>query len=347
MTVLGGRRRCATRMVPSQRGEDVTAIGVPEVEATKANAPRRPISSRRVLAHRGRLPAARFLLPALALYGVVFLLPLIGSLPLSFSNWNGISRFGFDGLVNFRQLLTSSAFLNALEHNAIILGAFLVLVNVVALGLALLLNRQPAGYQVYRTLIFLPAVLSLVASGFIWTVLLDPQIGVINPWLKDIGFASFQPQWLSSPHLALLVVILVSWWQWGGVPMVVYGAGLKAIPVELLDAAEVDGAVGLLRLRYVILPLLQPAVVVTTILTFVTAFQSFAVVYILEGVEGAPGGATDVVGTLIYRTAFGTGAFSSTANLGYSEANAVGVMVVLAIGLVLLQAYFRRRMVEL
>jgi raffinose/stachyose/melibiose transport system permease protein len=142
----------------------------------------------------------------------------------------------------------------------------------------------------------------LVATGFIWTVLLDPQIGVINPLLQSMGLGFIHPQWLASPHLALATVVL---------------------------------------------PLLRPAIVVTTVLTFVTAFQSFAVVYILEGIEGAPGGATDVVGTLIYRTAFGTGAFSSTANLGYSEANAVGVMVVLAVGLVFMQLYFRHRIVEL
>jgi raffinose/stachyose/melibiose transport system permease protein len=277
----------------------------------------------------------------------VFIVPFIGSLPLSFSDWNGISRFSFSGIGNFKQVVTSSAFLSALEHNAVMVGSFFVLSNVVALGLALLLNRRPAGYQVYRTLIFLPAILSLVATGFIWTVLLDPQIGVINPLLQSMGLGFIHPEWLASPHLALAVVIVVSWWQWGGVPMVIYGAGLKSIPGELLDAAQVDGAIGFRRMRYVVLPLLRPAIVVTTVLTFVTAFQSFAVVYVLEGIEGAPGGATDVVGTLIYRTAFGTGAFSSTANLGYSEANAVGVMVVLAVGLVFMQLYFRHRIVEL
>lgn len=294
-----------------------------------------------------RLPAGRFLLPALLLYGVVFIVPCVGSLPLALSDWNGISRFAFNGLNNFALVVTSASFLTALEHNAIMFGAFFVLCNVVALGLALLLNRRPAGYQVYRTLIFLPAILSLVATGFIWTVMLDPQIGVVNPALKAIGLGFLQPQWLASPHLALAMVILVSWWQWGGVPMVIYGAGLKAIPTQLLDAAEVDGAAGLRRLRYVVLPLLRPAIVVATILTFVTTFQTFAVVYVLEGIEGAPGGATDVVGTLIYRTAFGVGLFSSTANLGFSEANAVGVMVILGVGLFLLQLYFRRRIVEL
>ncbi|HXW78924.1 MAG TPA: sugar ABC transporter permease, partial [Acidimicrobiales bacterium] len=292
--------------------------------------------------HRGaKLPAARFLLPALVLYGLVFIVPFLGSLPLSFSNWNGISRFAFNGVSNLADVVTNASFLAALRHNAIMVGAFFLLTNVVGLGLALLLNRRPAGYQIYRTLIFLPAILSLVATGFIWTVMLDPQIGVVNPALKAIGLGFFQPQWLSSPRLALGMVILVSWWQWGGVPMVIYGAGLKAIPTQLLDAAEVDGAIGLRRLRYVIIPLLRPAIVVTTILTFVTCFQSFAVVYVLEGVEGAPGGATDVVGTLIYRTAFGNGIYSSTTNLGFSEANAVGVMVILSVGMILLQMYFR------
>jgi ABC-type sugar transport system permease subunit len=281
------------------------------------------------------------------LFGLGFIVPFIGSVPLSLSDWNGISRFSFNGLGNFKQVVTSTAFLSALEHNAVMVGSFFVLSNVVALGLALLLNRRPAGYQIYRTLIFLPAILSLVATGFIWTVMLDPEIGVVNPMLKSIGLGFFQPQWLASPHLALATVVLVSWWQWGGVPMVIYGAGLKSIPTELIDAAHVDGAEGFRRLRYVVLPLLRPAIVVTTILTFVTAFQSFAVVYVLEGIEGAPGGATDVVGTLIYRTAFGTGAFSSTSNLGFSEANALGVMVIIGAALVLLQLYFRRRIVEL
>ena len=300
--------------------------------------------------HRGatqRLPAARFLFPALLLFGVVFIVPTIGALPLSLSNWNGISHFAFNGLDNFRLVVTSASFLAALEHNAIMVGAFFVLCNIVALGLAMLLNRRPAGYQIYRTLIFTPAILSLVATGFIWTVLLDPEIGDVNPALKALGLGFIHPLWLASPNLALPMVILVSWWQWGGVPVVIYGAGLKAIPDQLLDAAEVDGATGFRRLRYVIIPLLRPAIVVTTILTFVTTFQSFAVVYVLEGVEGAPGGATDVVGTLIYRTAFGTGTFSSTSNLGFAEANAVGVMVILGVGILLLQLYFRRRMVEL
>lgn len=296
---------------------------------------------------RQRLPAGRFLFPALLLFGGVFIVPFLGGLPLSFSNWNGITRFSFNGLANFRNLLKSAAFGSALEHNAIMVGAFFVLINVVGLGLALLINQRPFGYRVYRALIFLPFMMSLVATGFIWEVLLDPQIGIVNPWLKDIGLTSFQPQWLDSPHLALAVVIVVTWWQWGGVAVVIYGAGLNAIPMELMDAAKVDGAVGWSRFRLIVMPLLRPAVVITTILAFVTSMQAFAVTDVMEGIQGAPAGATDVLGTLIYRVAFGSGTQNPTSNLGYAETNAVAMMILLGCGLLLLQLYFRRRMVEL
>jgi raffinose/stachyose/melibiose transport system permease protein len=280
------------------------------------------------------LPAGRFLLPAVLLYGVVFALPMLLCVPLSLTNWNGITRTVYVGLSNFEAVFTSLQFYAALRHNVIILVALFLLANTVALGLALLIERQPAGHQVYRTLIFLPAVVSFLATGFIWDVLLDPIIGVVNPLLKTLGLGFLQHEWLASPRLALPTVILVSWWQWGGVPMAVYTAGLRAIPDELLDAAEVDGAAGLVRFRYVVLPLLRPAVVVTTVLTFVTAFQTFAVVYVLEGVEGAPIGRTDVISTFIYRS-FG--------DIGYDEVNALAVMAILGVGLLVMQLWFRRR----
>jgi raffinose/stachyose/melibiose transport system permease protein len=226
------------------------------------------------------------------------------------------------------------------------LVAFALGGNAIALGVALLINRRPFGYRVYRTLIFLPVILSLTATGFIWSVILNPQIGLLNPALKAIGLGFIHPLWLASPTLALASVIVVSWWQWGGVPVVVYEAGLKVIPRELLDSAEVDGASPFARLRHVVLPLLRPAISINAILTVVTVFQSFAVVFVLEGVEGAPNFGTDVAGTLIYRTAFGLGTYGATSNLGFAEANAVCVMVVVGIGLLLIQSYFRRRMVD-
>ncbi len=295
--------------------------------------PRRPAERR----PRRAFPAGPFLLPAGLLYGFVIGLPLVAGVPLSLTNWNGITTTAFVGFSNFEAVFTSLQFYAALRHNAILLAALFVLANTVGLGLALLIERRPAGYQVYRTLIFLPAVVSFLATGFIWSVLLDPAIGVLDPAVRGLGLGFLAREWLASPHLALGTVILVSWWQWGGVPVAVYATGLKAIPDDLLDAAEIDGAAGLRRLRHVVLPLLRPAVVVTTVLSFVTAFQSFAVVYVLEGPQGAPVGDTDVVNTFIYRS-FG--------DLGYDEVNALAVMAILGAGLLLVQLWFRRNSVE-
>ena len=303
-----------------------------------ARDPKRTPAGRQV-----RASGRRFLAPALLIYVVLFLVPVLGGIPLSLTNWDGIGRPVFVGFSNFATVLTSGAFLEAFEHNVLILGAFLVFVNTVGLGLAMLINTRPRGYQFYQTVIFLPVILSLVATGFIWTLMLSPVIGVVNPAIKAAGLDHFQPLWLAGPKIALWSVIVVAWWAWGGIPMVIYRAGLKTIPLELLDAAKIDGVGIWQMIRFVVVPLLRPAIVVTTVLTFVTSFQTFAVVYVLEGIQGAPGGATDVMGTLIYRSAFGVGIFDTSSNLGFAEANAIALVVVLGAALGALQLWNRRR----
>ena len=128
--------------------------------------------------------------------------------------------------------------------------------------------------------------------------------------------------------------------------ILIYGAGLRSIPLEVLEAAEMDGASRWQRFRHIVLPLMRPARAIITILLFITVAQIFDVVYVLEGIQGAPARATDVVGLLIYRAAFGGGSLSTDADLGQAEANAVAVMVVLGIVLGLIQWYFRRRAVD-
>lgn len=327
---IGGRgsRRRLERAPVARYGASVT-------DPAGARGPGRRLP-RRQTGHRppGELPAGRFLAPGVLLYSVVFALPMLGSIPLALTDWNGVTSTTYVGLSNFERVIGSQSFWLALEHNAIIAVSFLVLANVVGFALALLLERRPAGYRFYRTVIFMPAVLSFLATGFIWSVLLDPEIGVVNPLLGRIGLSSLEHDWLASPRLALAMVILIGWWQWGGVPMVIYGAGLRSIPDELLDMAEIDGVHGIARLRFVLLPLLRPAVLVTAVITLVTAFQTFAVVYVLEGPEGAPEGRTDVIATLMYRSFF---------DFGFAEANAAVVMVLLGVGLLVLQRLLLRR----
>jgi raffinose/stachyose/melibiose transport system permease protein len=288
----------------------------------------------------------RFVLPALILYGVIVLLPIVGGIPLSFVSWNGVSRPIFNGLANFRSIIHAGFFFTALLHVVIITAMFVVLANTVGLGLAVLLNSRPKGYRIYQTLIFLPVVVSLVATGFIWTLMLDPTIGLIPSLTQNHGPKILNQLWLANPRIALFSVIMVAWWQWGGIPILIYGAGLRGVPGELLEAADIDGASRARRFWRITVPLLRPATAVITILLFITVAQTFDVVYVLEGAQGAPAGATDVFGTLIYRTAFGVGP-GAVANLGLGEAVAVVVMVLLAVTLGIIQWYFRRRTVKL
>ena len=225
-----------------------------------ARDPKRTPAGRQV-----RASGRRFLAPALLIYVVLFLVPVLGGIPLSLTNWDGIGRPVFVGFSNFATVLTSGAFLEAFEHNVLILGAFLVFVNTVGLGLAMLINTRPRGYQFYQTVIFLPVILSLVATGFIWTLMLSPVIGVVNPAIKAAGLDHFQPLWLAGPKIALWSVIVVAWWAWGGIPMVIYRAGLKTIHSSFLDAAKIDGVGIWQMIRFVVVPLLRPAIVVTTV----------------------------------------------------------------------------------
>ena len=297
-------------------------------------------------ARRRQFPAwLGFLLPATILYSIIVLLPITGGLPLSVVSWNGVTRPIFNGLANFSHVVHSDFFISALRHVVILTIGFAILANTVGLGLAVLLNSRPKGYRIYQTLIFLPVVVSLVATGFIWTLMLDPTVGLIPSLTQNHGPHFLNQLWLGSPHLALFTVLLVAWWQWGGIPILIYGAGLRSVPKDLLEAADIDGASGTRKFWRITMPLLRPATAVITVLLFITVAQTFDVVYVLEGAQGAPAGATDVFGTLIYRTAFGVGP-GATANLGLGEAVAVTVMILVAVTLGIAQWYFRRRTVQ-
>lgn len=273
-----------------------------------------------------------FILPALAFYAVFFMLPTGTAFWLGTFGWSGLGDIKpFVGLANFGQILGSSAFYRAGLHNVEIFAGIFVLQNTVSLGLALLLNRRSAWAHIYRAIIFLPVITSAVATGFIWDTLLSPNIGAINPFLRDIGLGGLARNWLADPSLALPMVTLVQFWQWNGIAVVLYLAGLQGVPEELRQAARIDGADAWLTFRHVTFPLLAPAFTVLTVLSFIIVFRSFDLVYVLGGPSGAPDGATSVLGTLIYSDAFGIGgSFGSSMHMSYGIAEGVVLFVIVA-----------------
>jgi ABC-type sugar transport system permease subunit len=277
------------------------------------------------------IPYLWFLLPALVGYGVFFVYPTVRAFYLSLFDWTGVGPIGdFIGFQHFGELLRSDRFWSAALHSGQLFLFIFVFQNTVSLGLALMLNRRSRMTHIYRAIIFLPVIMSAVATGIIWILMLDPIIGVVNPVLRDVGLGWLQREWQADPEWAMRTVMLVQAWQWNGMAVVLYLAGLQNVPEDLKHAAMVDGARRWQVFRDVIFPMLAPAFTVVTVLSFILIFRAFDLIYVLTGPLGAPDGATLVIGVLIYGDAFGTSGYSSQPHMSYAIAEGVTLFVFLA-----------------
>lgn len=251
-----------------------------------------------------------FLAPAVLIYTVFMIYPLIDSLRLSLFAGSGPQAGQFIGLDNYRLLLTdpnlAPRFWGALRNNVTFFAIHMLVQNPLGLLLALLLSaRVLRGRAIYRSLLFAPTTLSVVIVGFIWQLLLSPLWGIVGDLLKLIGLGrAFQP-WLGLESTALPTLSLISVWQFVGIPMMLFLTALIAIPDELIEAARVDGASAWASFWRVKLPLILPTVGIVSILTFVGNFNAFDLVYATKGALAGPNFATDLLGTLFYRTFFG------------------------------------------
>ena len=187
------------------------------------------------------------------------------------------------GLTNFGQLLQNGSFWSAALHSAQLFLFIFVFQNTVSLGLALMLNRRSRMTHIYRAIIFLPVIMSAVATGVIWILMLDPIIGIVNPVLRDIGLGVWQREWQSDQTWAMRTVMLVQAWQWNGMAVVLYLAGLQNVPEDLKQAALVDGARRWQVFRDIVFPMLAPAFTVVTVLSFILIFRAFDLIYVLSG----------------------------------------------------------------
>ena len=275
-----------------------------------------------------------FVLPGLVFFVAFMIYPAIFAVGVSMTGWTGLgNEFPFVGLDNFVKALTSWPLYRAAINNGIMFISILIFQHTVGLFLAVQLNAKPRFMEFYRAVLFLPVIISLVATGFIWTLMLSPHIGFINPVLKDIGLGFLAKNWLSDPNYALGTVIFVSCWNALGWSIVLYLAGLQNIPEELTQAAHVDGANAWQTFWRVTFPLLSPSFTALTVLTFIGTFRAFDVVYVLTGPIGSPAYRTDILGTLIYRTAFG-GAGQSSNDVRMSLGIAMSLIVFVAMAII-------------
>ncbi len=252
---------------------------------------------------------AVFLAPAVLVYTMIMIVPLFGTLQMSFFK-NGEGGLVFSGLENFRTLFGderwSASFWNALGNNFWFFIIHMLVQNPIGILLAALLSNPKLRLRnTYRTSIFLPTLLSFVIVGFIWKLILSPIWGVAPNLLDAIGLKSLFAPWLGKEAYALTTVALVSVWQFVGIPMMLIYAALLSIPDEVLEAAECDGITGASQFWKIKLPLILPTIGIISILTFVGNFNAFDLVYTMQGALAGPNYATDILGTFLYRTFFG------------------------------------------
>jgi raffinose/stachyose/melibiose transport system permease protein len=250
-----------------------------------------------------------FLAPAVIIYSVFMIYPLIDSIRLSFFTLTDSGQEIFVGVDNFIKLfsntLYSVRFWGALKNNFVFFIINMLVQNPLGLLLASLLVSGGVGRKFYRTVLFLPTVLSVVIIGFIWNLILNPLWGVTSGMMKLVGLGAFFKPWLGLESTALIAVSLISVWQFIGIPMILFYSSLIGIPDELLEAARVDGANGWQIFWKIKFPLILPTVGVVSILTFVGNFNAFDLIYTMKGALAGPNFSTDIMGTLFYRTFFG------------------------------------------
>lgn len=271
-------------------------------------------------------------LPALvALFAFHFVPVAFGSY-YAFTDWDGLGHASWIGLRNFREIAGDGFERAVLWHTLELAGLFVVLVNAIGLALALALNRAIKTRNVLRVLFFAPVALSPLAIAFVWEWIFTPD-GALNRLLGSVGLSSLQRLWTVDPSTALWTVLVVLVWQFTGLTMVLYLAGLQQIPEEIEEAALVDGASGWLRFRKIVLPLLAPAITVSVTLTFVIGMRVFDQVFALTG--GGPVRATETLGFEVWKQTF------ELSRWGYGAAFSV-ILTLVVLGLALIQLMFLR-----
>ena len=250
-----------------------------------------------------------FLLPALTIYTIFFILPILDSIRLSFYNANGLIVQEFVGWGNFVKLFTQYPFkerlINAFVNNIEFFIIVTLIQNVVGFFFAYLLTRRLWGAPFLRKLSFLPTTLSVLVVGYLFAKLIfNPIFGVFNMLLKSLALGSLIRPWLGDPIFALPTLAFVVSWQFMGETILFYTAGIDNIPDEVIEAAKIDGANHLQMIRHIVVPAIMPIIGIVTILIFIGDFTQFDIVYAMSTTQGNPAYATDLFGSLFYRAAF-------------------------------------------
>ena len=274
-----------------------------------------------------------YLLPALGIYALFFIRPLAELVRISFLHWDGVGKASSAGLANYRTLLGGGdpIFWQAFLRNAEWMLGGIVVPTLIGLGFAVLITRGPLhGRTIFRTLLFLPQVLSSVLVAIVWGWIYNPNSGALNDFLGNMGLGALQRAWLGDSALVLPALFVVWAWVAYGFSMVVLAAALQNIDEDLFNAAKVDGASAISQFRHVLVPSIRRPLTVVMLINAISAFQVFDLVFIMT--NGGPFNSSQVLTLYMYNNAF---VFQK---VGYASAVAVMLgLIVIAVSVFFLR----------
>jgi raffinose/stachyose/melibiose transport system permease protein len=316
----------------SRTGKPLPGEGDPAPPAEHARALGRASARPSV---RQRLELLLLLGPAFILFVGFVLIPIAVAVYYSFFKWSGFGPLGHTiGLANYRRAIKDSVFDHAVMHNVTIALLSLFIQLPLSISLALLLNRRMRGRGFLRLVVFAPYVLSEAVTAVMWLMLLQPG-GFVNHVLKDVGLGGLITTWLANTHIVLYTLFVVVTWKYIGFGIVLLLAGLQGIPVELREAAALDGASPWQTTRQVTLPLLGPTIRIWIFLSMIGSLQLFDIVWIMT--LGGPAGASTTMATYLIDKGFQSYEF------GYGSAVAVILFIICFVFALLYQRFALRR----
>ncbi|MCM3111820.1 carbohydrate ABC transporter permease [Lederbergia lenta] len=264
------------------------------------------------LLSRNKWPIIIGLTPALLIYVVFAIIPIFISFYYSVMEWDGFTEMKFIGLANFKEALNDPIFWKSLKNNMFVVAASVLGQVPIALGLALLLNRKLKGGKIFRTLGFMPVVISTVIISLVWGMMYNSRMGLFNQLLTSVGLENWKQNWLGDPKWAMTAVCITIIWQFVGLYLIIFLAGLQNIPQEIYEAAEIDGASGWTKTLYITLPMMKDIITIAVILCISGSLRTFDLIYVMT--SGGPGHSTEVLAMYMFEQTF------SSTRYGYGSA---------------------------
>lgn len=271
-----------------------------------------------------------FILPALLGTLIFIVIPVICSFGLSFTKWDLLNPIHFVGLANYKEIFSEALFYKILANTIVFAIATSVLGVIIPLILACILNSKIRGAEFYKTAYFLPFITPMIVIGVVWEWIFDPNIGLLNHVLN------LHVNWLYDTHFAMPALIIVSVWKLIGYNMIIFLSSLAGISQSLFEAAKIDGATPLQTFRDVTIPLLSPSIFFVVIITAISSFQVFDLIYLMT--QGGPLDSTNVLVYAIYQNAF------EYFNIGKASAIAYVLFFIILV-LTLIQWSLRKKLV--